>query len=377
MSKRQFDSNGWYEVKNNPISKTGVFQYLGKNISETLEPEEIYNVYRPESSLNNPETINSFKLVPWIPYHEMLGDGFTPAENVGVEGTTGEQVYYKDGTLYGNIKVYGQKLAAMIQDGVKELSLGFRCGWKIESGITPNGEKYDVIQEQILGNHLASVPNGRMGSSVAVMDSSVFALDQNDVVKIEPKPSGENMLTKEDLKIAMDAAIKPIQSALDAAEKKLDFLEKKAEDMDKDEKSAEDMEEEKKKKAEDEEKEKEKSKAMDSAIAQVEILAKEVKTLKSTAMDGNALMKAFAEKQNLAQQVSAVVGAFDHADMDAQGVAKYGLQKMGVACDSGQELAMLKGILHARKTPTFTVDHGNAQDAADNTNSDLLAKAGL
>ena len=125
MSKRQFDSNGWYEVKNNPISKTGVFQYLGKNISETLEPEEIYNVYRPESSLNNPDTINSFKLVPWIPYHEMLGDGFTPAENVGVECTTGEQVYYKDGTLYGNIKVYGQKLAAMIQDGVKELSLGF------------------------------------------------------------------------------------------------------------------------------------------------------------------------------------------------------------------------------------------------------------
>ncbi len=371
MSKKQFDSNGWYEIKKNPISKSGVFQYLGKNISSELEPDKIYNVYRPDSALNNSETIDSFKLVPWIPYHEMLGAEFTPAEKVGVQGTTGEQVYFENGTLYGNIKVYGQKLATMIQDGVKELSLGFRCSWKIISGIAPSGESYDVIQEKILGNHLASVPNGRMGSSVAVMDSSIFALDQNDVVKIEPKPSGENMLTKEDLKVAMDEAIQPIQKALDEANKEIGELKKKASDKDEEkEKSAEDMEEEKKAKDE----EKKKSDAMDSAIAE---LKSEVKTLKSTAMDGNALMKAFAEKQNLAQQVSAVVGAFDHADMDAQGVAKYGLEKMGVACDAGMELPMLKGILHARKTPTFTVDRGNAQDSADDKGAELLAKVGL
>ncbi len=371
MSKRQFDSNGWYEVKDNPISRSGVFQYLGKNISPKLEPEKIYNVFRPETALNNPETIDSFKLVPWIPYHEMLGEGFTPAEDVGVEGTTGEQIYFKDGTLFGNIKVYGQKLADMIQEGIKELSLGFRCEWKIMSGVTPSGEAYDVIQEKILGNHLASVPNGRMGSSVAVMDSSVFALDQNDVVKIEPKPSGEDM-NEEEVKAAMDAALKPIQSALDEANKKIDFLEKKKDKAEDKEKSAEDMEEEEKKKAED----MKKSEAMDSAIALIPELQKEIKTLKSTAMDASGLMKAYAAKQDLANQASVIVGAFDHSDMDESGVAKYALEKMGVACDSGHEVAMLKGVLHARKAPTFTVDSGIAKDSANN-DADVLAKAGL
>ena len=371
MSKRQFDSNGWYEVKDNPISRSGVFQYLGKNISPKLEPEKIYNVFRPETALNNPETIDSFKLVPWIPYHEMLGEGFTPAEDVGVEGTTGEQIYFKDGTLFGNIKVYGQKLADMIQEGIKELSLGFRCEWKIISGITPNGEAYDVIQEKILGNHLASVPNGRMGSSVAVMDSSVFALDQNDVVKIEPKPSGEDM-NEEEVKAAMDAALKPIQSALDEANKKIDFLEKKKDKAEDKEKSAEDMEEEEKKKAED----MKKSEAMDSAIALIPELQKEIKTLKSTAMDASGLMKAYAAKQDLANQASVIVGAFDHSDMDESSVAKYALEKMGMACDSGHEVAMLKGVLHAHKAPTFTVDSGIAKDGADSNNAEMQNKWG-
>ena len=141
-------------------------------------------------------------------------------------------------------------------------------------------------------------------------------------------------------------------------------------------KSVEDKEAEEaeaKKKAEDKEKEKEKSEAMDSAI---KALVEEVKNLKSTAMDGNAVMKAFAAKQELATQVSSIVGAFDHSDLDAQGVAKYGLEKMGIACDSGSELPMMKGILVSRAKPSFTVDHGTAQDGAQAT-TDNLSKLGL
>ena len=79
----------------------------------------------------------------------------------------------------------------------------------------------------------------------------------------------------------------------------------------------------------------------------------------------------------LANRAAQIVGAFDHSDMDAQGVAKHALSKMGVACDSGQELAMFKGVLAARKAPTFTVDHGNALDSADSAKSDTLDKLGL
>ena len=363
------DENGYITIPKNPISKSGVFQYLGKSISPELEPERVYNVWRPEEELNNPDTIESFRLTPWIPEHIMLGSGFTPAEVVGVQGVTGETVEFMGGTLYSKLKLFGDDLKKLIKAGLKELSCGFRCQWDIVSGVTPDGQSFDVIQRQIRGNHLASVESARMGSDVRVaMDKAVFALDSID---FKLKPNGEDMpLTKEDLKTAMDAAIEPVQKALDEATKKIDELEKKAEDMDKDDKTAEDMEEEKKKEAED----KEKSEAMDAAIV---ALTKEVKTLKSTAMDGNAVMKAFAEKQDLANRAAQIVGAFDHADMDAQGVAKHALTKMGVACDSGQELAMFKGVLAARQTPTFTVDRGNAQDAAAPTKSDALDKAGL
>lgn len=79
-SAREYDINGWAEIKGNPISKVGVFPYLGSQIDKSLIPDKIYQVYRPMEELNNPETINSFKLVPWTDEHEMLGKGMTPAE---------------------------------------------------------------------------------------------------------------------------------------------------------------------------------------------------------------------------------------------------------------------------------------------------------
>ena len=364
MSNREFDSNGWYEVKDNPISKAGVFQYLGKNISNELEPDRIYNVWRPESELNNQETINSFKLVPWIPYHEMLGKDFTPAEDVGVQGTTGEQIYYKDGKLLANIKVYGEKLAKIIEDGIKELSLGFRCLWEITSGTTPDGESYDVIQREIRGNHLASVPSGRMGSDVAVMDRSVFALDQNDAVKIETNQNGETMELKEAL-----AKIKELEAK----------LAKNAEDMkaakDAEVKAAEDADAKAKEKEAEYAEKDEKNGAMDEAIEAltktVTELSEEVKVIKSSAVDANTVMKALAEKNVLAEKSAAIVGAFDHSDMDKQAVAKYTLDKLSIACDSGLEVATLNGYLASQAKPTYTPHV--AQDSADSDNSHLKA----
>ena len=96
MTAKKYDTNGWYEIKNNPLSKVGVFQYLGKDIPlEGIEPHRVYNVFRPEAALNNDSTIDSFKLLPWIDDHEMLGDGFTAPESKGVAGVIGEQVFLR------------------------------------------------------------------------------------------------------------------------------------------------------------------------------------------------------------------------------------------------------------------------------------------
>ena len=363
------DENGFIHIKDNPISKSGIFQYLGKNISPDLEPDKIYNVWRPEEELNNPETIESFKLAPWIPYHEMLGDKYTNAEEVGVQGVTGESVYYKDGTLYSNLKLFGNDLKQSIKEGLKELSCGFGCVWQVISGITPDGATYDAIQRRIRGNHLASVPNGRMGKDVAVaMDRATFALDN---LNLEPKPNGDIMTLEEAM-----AEIKELKAQM-AKDKQSAQDMKEAED-----KKAKDMKEEG---AEDKKPEKgvdpfpdkdDKKSGMDADVFAAMLadalspINEEIKSIKSSAVDANDVVKAISDKNALADKASDVIGAFDHSDMDKQGVAKYTLDKIGMACDSGQEVATLNGYLAARKQPKFVVDHG--QDEATDSHSKAL-----
>jgi len=370
------DENGFIHIKDNPISKSGVFQYLGKNISPDLEPDKVYDVWRPEEELNNPETIESFKLTPWIPYHEMLGDKYTDAEDVGVQGVTGEDVYFKDGTLYSNLKLFGNDLKQSIKDGLKELSCGFGCVWQVISGTTPDGKSYDAIQKRIRGNHLASVPNGRMGKQVAVaMDRVIFALDN---LNLEPKPNGDIMTLEE-----MEAKIEDLEAQI-AKDKKSAQDAKEAEDLKKD-KEAKDAEKGKKgvdpfpdkgdKKAEDMKKDGEKS-GMDAGVfasmltdALAPINA-EIKLIKSSAVDANDVVKAISDKNALAEKASVVIGAFDHSDMTEQGVAAYALDKINHVCPPGHEIATLNGYLAARKQPNFVVDHG--QDEANNSHLKAL-----
>ena len=370
------DENGFIHIKDNPISKSGVFQYLGKNISPDLEPDKVYDVWRPEEELNNPETIESFKLSPWIPYHEMLGDKYTNAEEVGVQGVTGEDVYFKDGTLYSNLKLFGNDLKQSIKDGLKELSCGFGCVWQVISGTTPDGKPYDAIQKRIRGNHLASVPNGRMGKQVAVaMDRVIFALDN---LNLEPKPNGDIMTLEEAM-----AKIKELEAQI-AKDKQSAQDAKEAEDLEKEklnkEKAAKDKKPEKGVDPfpeKGDKKDGEKS-GMDSAILTaintltetVTAQGEEIKTIKSSALDANSVVKALSDKNALADKAAAVVGAFDHSDMDKQAVAKYALDKIGMACDSGQEISTLNGYLAARKQPNFVVDHG--QDEATDSHSKAL-----
>src|SRR5690606_17581183 len=105
MSARQKDKNGFWLIENNPISKEGVYQYLGREFGAP-EPNRIYNVYRPAEELSRQETIDSFKMLPMINDHTLLGEPGVPAEKVGVQGTTGENVYFDAPYLKSSIKIF-------------------------------------------------------------------------------------------------------------------------------------------------------------------------------------------------------------------------------------------------------------------------------
>lgn len=172
---KQVNENGFWRIENNPISQVGVFPYLGKNISDELEPNKIYFVYRPAEELFAPETLESFNStpLPLVDEHEMLGDGATPAENKGIHGVI-SNVRQDGKLLVGDISIYSETMKDEINRGKKDLSMGYYCEYDLEEG-EYDGQHYDAVQRNLRGNHVALVDQGRCGHSVRVYDH--FALD--------------------------------------------------------------------------------------------------------------------------------------------------------------------------------------------------------
>ena len=357
MDKREWDTNGWYEVAKNPLSKVGVFPYRGGSISPDLDKDKIYNVLRSAEALSNEETMYSLRLIPWVDDHVMLGaeeDGLMPVEQKGMQGMTGEQVEFENGTLYCNIKVVSEAMKNLIESGKEELSLGYKCAYLPSSGIF-DGKPYDFEQIDIRFNHLALVERGRMGADVRV-------LDHDDITLKEPamaKSTGAAGSIAEQFK-ALKVQFSAFASALDADEKRPDGdTEKdgKSEDEKEDEvKKAKDSKEDKKaeddaeskadeKKAEDEDEDKEK---------------KEAKDKKESGMDAAMIMrtvhKEIADKTKLYQKLSAVVGSFDHDDMTMDKMVKYGCDKLSIDVPKEDRKASLSGYLMAQAPKSSGMD---------------------
>lgn len=197
---KELDKSKFWIIRDNPIIKTGVFPYLGRQISPDLNPTQIYNVLRPEDELFNEKTIESFNMLPITIGHALLGskdEGLTPPEEKGIEGTTGEHAKRTGDKMTNTIKLYSERIKDEINNGKKELSAGYFCDFMPESG-TYQGRHYDYVQRNIDGNHIALVEKGRNGSDVRVMDSAEglnpsrqFVCDAMELGKIEEQ--GENM----------------------------------------------------------------------------------------------------------------------------------------------------------------------------------------
>ncbi|CDH07541.1 conserved hypothetical protein [Xenorhabdus bovienii str. oregonense] len=395
MSKRTYDLNGWLEVKDNPISKVGVFDYLGSEIGAP-NPGDLYRVYRPAEELESQATIESFKLNPFIDEHEMLGKDGTPAEKKGIEGVIGENVYFDYPYLRGNIKILSNAALNQIDNGKIELSPGYRCRYEFTPG-TFEGEQYDAIQRDIRGNHLALVEEGRTGIDVAVQDHSVITIDTRELVNMNPEekdqPTKDNGFTPEQveqLQAMIAAAIAGSPPATDEDPENKDTSdedpEQKQTDSD-EEKKAEDAVEEAETAAEaaetgepeavenaeiaieaaeqaiEEVKEHLDQATTDSlnrrvkrlrrgiqAMDDISMLKRKVNRLAKAkpTMDTGEMIKQLAGRDTLAQKLVPFVGVFDHGTMTKQGVAEYGVKQLGIPCQKGQETIALDAWMHGR-----------------------------
>lgn len=353
-SAQRVDDNGWIEIQNNPLSRVGVFEYFGRHISPDLPPDEVFSVYHPAEELSDPETIKSAKLIPWIAGHTMLGKvGKVQAEEKGVGGVTGEQIYFKDGILYGNLKLFSKSHADLVNiKGFKELSLGYTSKCEYAPGEW-NGQPYQYIRRQFRFNHTATVPEGRMGKIVSVLDSVTpekgTIMDVKEEVKL-PDVSG---LTVDQLLELVKAIAPKIQEAGKLAEllsgTKVEEEVKEEGDGVTAEVKTEDTGAEVKTTDEElvEKKEEDKQVLVEDAAMRV--------------------VKSFKNRDALAAKAGAIVGVYDCSDMTEKQNAAYIIKKLGITATPGHEIsaatAYLEGVNKAR-TASKTVNVQDSKDAA-------------
>jgi len=397
---KEIDLNGFWKIENNPISKEGVFPYLGKQISPELEPEKIYMVYRPASELTSEETIESFNGVPFIDEHEMIGEGFTKYDDRPAGGVL-FNVKADGGVLRGDFKIYSEELQEEIENGKKELSLGYLCDYKLEKGVW-NGQRYDAIQENIRGNHVALVQHGRMGSDVRVYDRAITmdALDITQEISASagsPNESraegslstetkqGENTMkyvSLEEVKAvlkkglqwgdeenptekliselldekAVEGVIPTGDESPDDDDKKSPAQDKCGKDEDPDEEKKKDVEDEDdadkkdddadKKSAEDEDDDKSDDK--DKKDSEDEEESKEENAQKAMDAMPKQILKMIAERNEIVKAVEPMIGTFACDEMTPKDAAVYACKKLGLQATADEAPLVLRGFLAAQ-----------------------------
>ena len=166
-SKRSKDSNGFLIIKDNPIAKAGVFDYLLSELKQDIEPKDdkVVKVYRPFSELIRVK--DSFANKPIKMNHHWVGDECETADGaIGSNITIDEANEY----LRADLIIYNPKLIEAIETNeLVELSPAY-TGKEIAENGRYNGEAYEFKQELGEVNHLAVVEIGRSGKDLKIYD---------------------------------------------------------------------------------------------------------------------------------------------------------------------------------------------------------------
>jgi hypothetical protein len=191
---KKIDTAGMWTYEGNPITRAGVFLYSGKAIdgngSLGLDPQKLYPVLRPYEELL--KAAESFNGKPIINDHEMIGtvEELTKPDEKNIGGTIYNVRPSQDqeGLIIADMTIFSDEIQQLVSSGKRELSCGYWCKYRPEVG-TYNGQRYEFVQYDLEGNHIALVDNGRMGSGVRVFDAKekTLVFDSMEMPKMKNK----------------------------------------------------------------------------------------------------------------------------------------------------------------------------------------------
>lgn len=163
---------GYLTYKGINIARTGLQDYRAGEFGDAFfdrEPSAVVKVYRPESEVFDEEAMASFENKPITNNHPPVPVTAANYKNLAVGHANNIR---RDGDyLVADLTIIDPGTIADIMSGKKELSNGYVSALDIVDGETPNGEKYNAIQREIRGNHIAVVQASRCGTKCSLFDT--------------------------------------------------------------------------------------------------------------------------------------------------------------------------------------------------------------
>ncbi|APO67252.1 hypothetical protein IE4872_CH01610 [Rhizobium gallicum] len=159
-----------YLTVNARVARAGNVQlYTG---AEVGRPDlATVRVYRPADEVFSADTMQSFAHRPVTLGHPSQSVSSTNWRDVAKGWSDGEVV--RDGEFVRvSMLLADADTIAAVENGTRELSMGYDCSLDWTSGTSPSGEAYDAIQRGIRSNHIACVPQARGGSELRIGDSA-------------------------------------------------------------------------------------------------------------------------------------------------------------------------------------------------------------
>lgn len=159
-------------------ARAGTYQYLGQEVDPAgtrFNAGDTVTVYRPSDEVFDRASIASFIGKPVTNDHPTVAvtaDNWKSHSRGAVMGAVRDGEY-----LAFDLTIMDGEAIKAVDSGKRELSNGYACDLTFEDGVAPDGTRYQAVQRNIRGNHVALVDKGRAGSECAIRDNQIrFAL---------------------------------------------------------------------------------------------------------------------------------------------------------------------------------------------------------
>lgn len=156
-----------YLVADVRAARTGIQQYTG---AEVGRPElSVVNVYRPAEEVFKHDSLSSYGFKPVTVGHPANGVTADTWKQLAV-GQVGGEVVRDGGFVRVPLVLMDAQAIQAVENGTREISMGYDVRLEFVDGVTPEGEAYQAIQRDIRINHAAIVERGRAGSQCRIGD---------------------------------------------------------------------------------------------------------------------------------------------------------------------------------------------------------------